>query len=122
MACTNTRKTASTFGSMITLPKGAGTFYEGALVAIAAGKAVPAAKATGQPAIGMAYLVTDTVITVERGAHLWDNDATNPVTDTHICGSCYIVDDCTVSSLSTGSSVAGKVLGFEDNQVIVETL
>ena len=123
MACTTIRNTASTAAHMIVMEVTEGaTIYPGALVAIAAGKAIPAAKAANQPALGMAYVVEPTRITIERGAHLWDNDATNPVTAAHIGTDCYIVDDCTVCSLADGSSVAGKVLGFEDDQVIVETL
>ena len=32
----------------------------------------------------------------------------------------YIVDDQTVSSLSTGRSIAGKFLGFEGGKCIVQ--
>lgn len=123
MACTGTRNTAATAGRMITLEiDNSVTIYPGALVAVAAGKAVPAAKVEEQLTMGMAYSLYDGRVVVERGAHLWDNDTTNPVTAAHIGGSCYIVDDCTVTALATGSSIAGKVLGIEDGQVIVETL
>lgn len=123
MACTGTRNTAATAGRMITLEIAEGvTIYPGALVAVAAGKAVPAAKVEEQLTMGMAYSLYDDRVVVERGTHLWDNDTTNPVTTAHIGGSCYIVDDCTVTALATGSSIAGKVLGIEDGQVIVETL
>lgn len=124
MACTGARKTAATAGHMIFLEIDDGvTIYEGALVAItAAGKATPATKTENQPAIGMAYDLYDGTVIVERGAHLWDNDAANPITAAHIGGSCYITDDCTVTALATGSGIAGKVLGLEDGQVIVETL
>lgn len=123
MPCTNTRRTAGISGMLVAMePAQDVTIYSGSLVANATGKAVPATKAEDQPAIGMAYAVEPGRVTIERGAHLWDNDATNPVTAAHIGSNCYIVDDCTVTALATGSSIAGKVLGIEDDQVIVETL
>jgi len=119
------RKTAIVAGSLMVLPKDTLTvIYPGALTAItAAGKAVPAEKAADQPAIGCCVHVNDDTVTVHRGAHLWDNDSTaGKVTQAHVGKSCYILDDATVTSVDTGSSVAGKVLGFEGDQVIVETL
>ena len=124
MACTKARLTPSMEGKYIVLSKASSTtIYEGSLVAVnSSGQAIPAAKAASQPAVGMAYEVDGNTVKVERGVHLWDNDATGAVTAANIGGTCYIVDDCTVTSTSTGSSSAGKVLGLEGDQVIVETL
>ena len=124
MACTKARRTPSTEGKYIVLAKDSATaIYEGSLVAVdSSGKAIPAVKAENQSAIGMAYEVDGNTVKVERGVHLWDNDATGAVTAANIGGTCYIVDDCTVTSTPTGSSSAGKVLGLEGDQVIVETL
>jgi hypothetical protein len=50
---------------------------------------------------------------------VWDNDGS--VTAAHILKDCYIVDDCTVTATSTGSSKAGKVIAVSDDGVAVET-
>lgn len=46
----------------------------------------------------------------EIQATWWDNDGTNPVAITDRGKLCYLVDDTTVSILSTGRSIAGMVL------------
>lgn len=123
MACIEARKTAGTAGTMITMNIAAdATIYPGSLVANDQGKATPAVKAENLTVLGVAYRVGGGTVTIERGAHLWDNDTVNPVLATHIGTDCYIADDCTVTALAAGSSVAGRVLGFEDDQVVVETL
>ena len=48
-------------------------------------------------------------VEVRKGVFKYANDATSPVTLVHIGAFCYIVDDQTVSSNSTGTSAAGKV-------------
>ena len=120
-------------GTTMVLPVAANvTIYDGALVVInATGYAEPAKKAESLKAVGRAECLSnnkggaagDIYVTARRGVFSWDNDATNPVDITHVLGSCYIVDDHTVTSLATGSSVAGKVLGIEDDgSVLVETI
>lgn len=43
----------------------------------------------------------------------WTNDGTNPVTANDVGSDCYIVNDTTVSILSTGRSKAGKVFAVD---------
>lgn len=101
------------------------TIYAGTLVAIDAdGYAIPAAKAEGLTAAGRAEKTAfgGETLEVRRGAFGWDNSATDPVERADIGQPCYIEDDCTISSLATSSSVAGKVLGFDyAGRVLVET-
>ncbi len=125
MALTAGRKTAETNGKFVVLTAAAGvTIYAGALVAAdATGKAIPATKAESITAIGCAEenAAAGERVTVRRGAFLWDNSSTDAVTAALLGKSCYMEDDCTVAATATGSSAAGTVLGFEGDQVIVET-
>lgn len=119
---------------LLSLPVAAGAvIFEGALVALSAtGYAQPAAKAENLTAIGRAETPADNSqgtdglvsVVVKRGAFVWDNDPTtaNAVTQALVGKSCYILDDSTVTSISTGSSIAGKVLCVDDDGVTVETL
>ncbi|WP_069997825.1 hypothetical protein [Cellulosilyticum sp. I15G10I2] len=131
MALTKGRNTIEQGSNVIVLKVKASTkIYEGALVAVDGGYAIPGKKATGLIAAGRAEEYVDNTgtggtngarsIRVKRGVFLFENDITNPVTEAHILGTCYILDDETVTSLETGASVAGKVLGFDGDQVIVE--
>lgn len=53
--------------------------------------------------------------------HRFNNDGTNPVaTPTHIGGLCYLIDDQTVSSLSTSRSAAGRVWLVSSGGVLVQ--
>ncbi|HWP52228.1 MAG TPA: hypothetical protein VN626_11080 [Clostridia bacterium] len=125
MALTSGRKTAEMRGDFVVLKVAAGkTIYAGGLVAAdATGKAVPATKAASLTAIGCAEenAAAGNYVSVRRGTFLWDNSSTDAVTEALIGKSCYMEDDCTVAATATGSSVAGTVLGFEGDQVIVET-
>lgn len=117
----------------ISIPVAAGTtIYEGSLVALnAQGYAQPAAKAEGLTAAGRADTYADNSqgtagaisVIVRRGAFVWDNDpaTANKVTQALVLKPCYILDDCTVTALATGSSMAGTVLGITDDGIIVET-
>lgn len=133
-ALTEARSTVEVqLGSTLVLPVAAATkIFDGALVVLdESGYAAPASKADKLKAAGRAECLADNSggtagaisVTVRRGVYLWDNDTTNPVTIAHVMGPCYIVDDHTVCSLATGSSIAGTVLGIdgETGQVIVET-
>lgn len=103
----------------------------GTLVAVGAdGFARPAAKADGLTAAGGALECADNsngndgtiCVNVQRGGWLWDNTTgDNAVTQANILQECYILDDHTVTMLAEGSSAAGKVLGIDGDQVIVET-
>lgn len=125
MALTSGRKTAEMRGDFVVLKVATGkTIYAGGLVAAdATGKAVPATKAASLTAIGCAdhNATAGERVTVRRGVFLWDNSSTDAVTEALIGKSCYMEDDCTVAATATGSSVAGTVLGFAADQVMVET-
>ena len=103
------------------------TIYKGALTVLnAAGDAEKAKKATGLTTVGIARegvdnsagKAGDKIVEVRNDecARL-NNDATNPVTRLHIGSSCYIIDDETVTSVSTGSSKAGTVRDLDDKGV-----
>lgn len=125
MALSGPRRTAKCGGMKIRLPITASVVpYVGSLAAIdATGNAIPARKAADLTAAGCVVEVHDDYVIVERGCFFWDNDsnATNKVTEAHVGKDCYMLDDCTVTMLATDTSRAGKVLGFEGDQVIVET-
>lgn len=136
MAMTAGRNTAEILeGRTLTLPVAADTtIFEGSLIALdASGNAAMATKGENLTAAGRAEEYVDNtggaagdkMVTVRRGVFKWDNDpaTVNRVTKAHVLQNCYMLDDCTVTSLSTGSSVAGKVIGTDpDGGVIVETL
>lgn len=132
MALTSGRNTPAREGKFLTLPvKGATVIYDGSLVAVDAnGFAVPAAKATALTAAGRAEQYVDNLagadgaltILVRRGVFRWSNASTGAVAAKDVLKSCYMNDDESVTITATGSSVAGKVLGLEDGDVIVETL
>ena len=118
-------------GKTLALPvKGATTIYQGSLVALnASGYAVPGSAAEGLIAAGRAEETVvnagadgAATIRVTRGVFVFDNSATqgNKVTAAHLLKPCYIEDDQTVTALSTGSSVAGKVIAVRDDGVAVE--
>lgn len=103
--------------------------YPGALAcANATGYATPGAVATTLTALGVVEEDADNTLgadgaikaKIRRGAFLFENDGTNPVTQADLFKNVYIVDDQTVSTLSTGRSVAGKFLGFEGSKCIVQ--
>lgn len=106
---------------------------EATMVALGAdGYAVPASKAANLVSAGVAMRPADNrlgasgdiSVVVRRGAYVFDNSATaaNKVTATDILKPCYIEDSVTVSMLSTGSSVAGKILAADDDGITVEIL
>lgn len=133
MALTAGRNTITVSGKTLVLKVKANTIiYEGSMVAIELGYAIPAKKVEGLVTAGRAEQYIDNTglegtngaktINVTRGVFKYENDTTDPVTEEDMLSNCYIFDDCTVTSLSTGTSVAGKVLGFSDNQVLVEII
>lgn len=135
MALTEGRNTVEVqTGRTLVLPVKANTrIYEGCLVALdSTGYAVPGKKTEGLLAAGRAEEFIDNTgignangaktVKVRRGVFKFNNDVTNPVTPQDILKTCYIFDDETVTILATGASPAGKVIGLENGEVIVETL
>lgn len=129
MALTAGRNTVETNSKTLNLPvKGGVKIYEGSLVALEEGLAIPGEKAEGLIAAGRAeeYIDNtdgadgDVTIKVTRGVFKFENDVTNPVTTAELLSNCYILDDETVTALATGASVAGKVIALDDSEVIVE--
>lgn len=114
----------------LSLPvKGNTVIYQGALVALDTnGFAIPGTK---KPDLRAAGRAEETVfntgadgekhIKVSRGVFIWDNSSANKITETDLLTPCYIEDDQTVGKLSTGASVAGLVIGINEDGVIVET-
>lgn len=129
MALTQGRDTWETNSNNIVLPVKAGVkIFEGAHVVVDAGYAKPAVKAVGLVSAGRAEEFVDNTngndgdlwIKVKRGCFKFSNDTANPVGVEHLLKDCYMLDDETVSSDSIDSSIAGKVIGIEENEVIVE--
>lgn len=118
-------------GRTLVLPvKGNTKIFEGSLIVLEAGLAVPGKKATGLVAAGRAEEFVDNTggadgaktVRVRRGVFKWNNDGTNPVTAQEVMKTCYVIDDETVTALATGASAAGKVIGIENGDILVETL
>lgn len=134
MALTQGRNTVEiTDGRTLLIPVKANTkIYEGSIVAVDGGYAIPGKKAEGLLIAGRAEVYVDNTgtggtngaqrVIVRRGIFKWSNDTTNPVTQVDLLKNCYVLDDETVTSLATGASVAGKVLGIENGEVLVEAL
>ena len=116
-------------GRRISLPvKGGATIYQGALVALEDGFAVPAKKAAGLIAAGRAEETASNPgadgavsVQVSRGIFVYANSAAaaDKVSAAHLLQPCYIEDDQTVTA-AAGSSVAGLVIRVDENGVAVE--
>ncbi|WP_312938875.1 hypothetical protein [Oscillibacter sp.] len=110
--------------------KGDTTIYQGSIVALNAdGLAVPGATAADLTAAGRAEETVQNTggdgaasVKVCRGVFVFSNTATaeNKVDASHVLKDCYIEDDQTVTALSTGASVAGRVIRVDDEGVAVE--
>jgi hypothetical protein len=121
-------------GKVLILPVVAGAIIQdGTLVVLDAnGNAKAATKAEGLTAVGRAEEYADNTggtagaitVKVRRGVFVWDNTtvAANKIKPEHVMKDCYIVDDCTVTALATGSSRAGKVIAVTDDGIAVETI
>lgn len=123
------RNTVETFSDILVLKVKAKTkIYEGNIVALENGFATSPTKKENLVVVGRAETFADNTggkdgdvfVNVKRGVFLYENDTDNPLDDTHILKDCYIKDSITVSAQSTGTSPAGKVIGFEKGQVIVD--
>ena len=116
--------------TLVLAVKGDTRIFEGSIVVLEAGLAIPGKKATGLLAAGRAEEFVDNTggadgaktVKVRRGVFKWNNDVTNPVTAADVLKDCYVFDDETVTILATDASVAGKVIGLADGEVLVEIL
>jgi len=127
-ALTQDRNTAQREGDIISQGVAASTkIYAGSLVCVnAAGYAVPGSVATTLKAVGRAEEMVDNstgadgdlAIITRKGAFLFAN--AGDVTIAHLETNVYINDDQTVSSVSTGKSVAGKCIAVDSDGVWIE--
>lgn len=119
-------------GRTLVLPvKGATKIFDGSLVALNAnGFAVPGDNVAGLTAAGRAEEFVDNsggadgavTVKVRRGVFKWSNSSTGPVAAKDVMKNCYIEDDETVTMTAVDTSVAGKVIGIDGDEVIVETI
>lgn len=117
---------------IINLPVAAGAvIYDGVMVAVENGFAIPAEKKEGLTVIGRAEQYADNTkgsdgdltVNVKRGVFIWENaTGEEKITAADIMENCYISDCFTVTKLQTGSSVAGKIVGVYADGIAVETL
>lgn len=120
-------------GHLLSIPVAADTvIYAGALVAVnAAGYAIPGTESATIKAAGRAEKQVNNTggqageqdVLVRRGVFLFENSASaDEITEADLLNDCYIVDDETVAKTDddAGRSVAGKVLGVDDDGVWVE--
>lgn len=133
MPLTQDRMTASRDAEIMPFAVGASqVIHMGALVAVnATGFLVAGTEATGLTYIGRADQAVDNsggadgdaIIPVRRGkAFLWNNSGSDPVDQSLVGKTCYILDDETVAGTDgTGTrSAAGTVLAVESGGVWVE--
>lgn len=133
MPLTQDRMTAHRDGEVMPFAVAASTeIFLGALVATnAAGFLVPGSAATGLTYIGRAEAHVDnsagadgdeTVLVRRHKAFLWKNSDADPVGQSLVGKTCYILDDETVAATdATGTrSAAGTVLAVESNGVWVD--
>ena len=102
--------------------KASNTVYQGGLVMLDAGKAVPASKSTGKTILGVAENTAKggETVTITKGTYGFENKTGDLVTLSEIGSDCYVADDQTVAKSSTGSSKAGKVIDVSEGQVWVQ--
>jgi hypothetical protein len=113
--------------------KGSTTIYQGALVVMSSGLAVPGKTATGLVTLGVATETVentgaDGAVSVEakRGTFKFFNDATDTVTTAYIGKPAYIVDDQTVAKSDGAAgedpatrSAAGTIIDVDSDGVWV---
>lgn len=112
----------------IMIPVAAGAvIHETRMVAIKEdGYAVEASKAENLKVAGAAVLYVDNTsgadgaqfVQVRRAGFVFDNDGSIKQTD--MLKDAYVVDAQTVTITSTGSSVAGKIVGVEADGVTID--
>ena len=110
------------------LPVAASTLiYAGAAVCLSGGYLVNASATTGLLAMGVANETVDNssgsngdlVCGVDTGVFKMVNNGSNTVAQTNIGADVYFEDNQTVSTNSTGTSVAGKAVSLESDGVYV---
>lgn len=126
------RNTAYRDGELIALPVAASTIVEaGNLVALnASGYLVPAADTAGLTVVGVAGETKDNsagangavyCLIRRKKVFLFENHATNAVTQALVGKSVYVADSVTVcTDGATNDIVAGKCLGVSADGVLVE--
>ena len=126
MSLTAPRNTREAIGDTISVTANA-SIYAGAMVALnASGHAVPAAVSSGYTVVGRAEntVTSGGILTVRRGAFLYDNYTSAAVSASDIGKTVYVHDDASVQAFNATSGAvniaAGKLLGFAEGQAIVE--
>lgn len=127
-ALTKDRNTPYRSGTDVSHPIAASALiFLGSIVCLDdSGNAVPGSTSTTLVAAGRASETVDNsagatgddFIPVQRGVFQYVNDGS--IDRTHIGSDVYIVDDQTLSSVSTGKSVAGKLIDLDTGGVWVE--
>ncbi|MDT3669002.1 MAG: hypothetical protein ROZ37_01565 [Aromatoleum sp.] len=130
MALAQPRNTPSRSGEVFGFPVAASTtIYQGSLVVLDAGYAVPGATDTGLVAVGRAEeTVTavsagDAAVRVRRGIFKFANSAdTDAIAQADVGADCYIVDDQTVAKTSGTNtrSRAGQIVAVDADGVWVQ--
>ena len=128
-ALSQARPVVQTEGRQYNPPvKGATTIYQGGLVVMDSGLAVPGRTAAGLIALGIAQVTIVNSgadgakkVPVERGTFKFANLGADAVTAADIGKDCYIVDDQTVAKTSATNtrSIAGKVIEVDADGVFV---
>ncbi len=111
---------------------GGSRIYAGALVALDnRGYAEPATDAVNKTAVGVAQEAVNNTggvdgaltVKVRRGVFKFDNvTGANIVERSDIGGNAYMVDDQTVDTLATGSSIAGKIVQVDSDGVWIQII
>ncbi|MEZ5782078.1 MAG: hypothetical protein R3D70_10680 [Rhizobiaceae bacterium] len=108
--------------------KGATKIWNGAIVVMESGLAIPGKVGTGLTTLGIATATVDNIggdgaaaVTVERGTFKFFNYGSDAVTAAEIGKNCYVFDDQTVAKTdgSSARSVAGKVIDVDSDGVWV---
>ncbi len=128
-ALTDSRDTQARKGDLLVVPvKAATKVFLGSLVVADAGFAAPGRTAAGLKALGRAAVTADNTagaagalsVEIERGTFLFENSATDPLTQADLFADCYIEDDQTVAKTAAGKSRAGKLIALSASGVWVE--
>ena len=128
-ALTTDRNTERRDGDLVIHGVAASTkLFAGGLGCVnASGYAVPGSVSTTLKAVGRIEEQIDNssggdgdlTVTIRKGVFKWAN--AGDITIAHLETNVYINDDQTVSSVSTGKSVAGKCIAVDSDGVWVET-
>lgn len=131
MALTQPRNTLARHSGRWTYPLAAGVkIYQGGMVALKAGYAIPGKTEAGLVALGRAEETVDNTngaagdvsVPAERGTFYYANAAADPVTQADVGKQAYIVDDETVAKTSDTDkrSPAGTVRAVDAGGVWIE--